>query len=56
MKGTVRIGRETRRLGNKRTIGDHPDCSSIKIGQNTEKRPGKSKRLAVIQAQVKTIS
>ena len=32
-----RIGKGTRRLGNKRTSTDHPDYSIIKTGQNTEK-------------------
>ena len=30
----------TRRLGSKRTSGDHPDYSIIKNGQNTEQSPG----------------
>ena len=35
--GTIpkRNGKGTGRLGNKRTNGDHPDYSIIKIGQNT---------------------
>ena len=36
-KGLIK---RTGRLGNKRTSGDHPDDSIIKIGQNTEKIPG----------------
>ena len=34
-----RTGKGTKRLGNKRTSGNHPDYSIIKIGQNTEKSP-----------------
>ena len=41
------------RLGNERTSGDHPDCSIIKIGQNTEKSPGVLRRLAVTQTPVR---
>ena len=32
-------------LGNKRTSGNHPDYSIMKIGQNTEKSSGDLKRL-----------
>ena len=42
-----RIGSETGRLGNKRTSGGHPSYSIIKIGQNNEKSPGDSRKLAV---------
>ena len=35
---TKKIDKETERLGNKRTGGDHSNCSS-KIGQNTKKCP-----------------
>ena len=41
------------RLGNKRTSRDHPDYSIIKIGQNTEKSPADSRRLAVIHTPAK---
>ena len=41
------IGSESGGLGNKRTSGEHPDYSIIKIGQNTKKSPGDFKRLAV---------
>ena len=27
-------------LGNNRTSEDHPNCSIVEIGQNTEKSPG----------------
>ena len=30
-----RIGKETGKLGDKKTSGDHPDNMIIKIGQNT---------------------
>ena len=46
-KNYQKIEKWTRRFGNKRTRGDHPDYSIIKIGQNTEKSPGDLKRLAV---------
>ena len=34
-------------LGNKRTSGDHPKCSIIKNGQNTEKSLGDTRKLAI---------
>ena len=34
-----------KRLGNKRTTCNHPDCSIIKICENTEKIPGDLRRL-----------
>ena len=49
---TQGISKGTRRLGNKRTSRDHPDYSIIKIGQNTEKSPGDSRRHRVIQTPV----
>ena len=48
-----RIGKRTGRLGNKKTGGDHPNYSIIKIGQNTEKSPGD---LRSLKLQCKTIS
>ena len=39
------IGKETGRLGNKKTSRDHQDNKIIQIGQNTEKFPGDLKRL-----------
>ena len=48
-----RIGKGTGGLGNKRTSGDHPVYSTIKIVQNTEKSPGEIKRIAVNQTQVR---
>ena len=43
------IGKETGRSGNKRTRGDHPDYSIIKIGQ---KSPGDLRRLVAKQTLV----
>ena len=40
-------------LGGWRTGGDHPDCSIVENGQNTEKNPGDLRRLAVTQTPVK---
>ena len=40
-------------LGNKRTGGDYPNDSIIKIGQNTEKSPGDLRRLAGTQTPVR---
>ena len=48
-----RIGKGTGRIGNKNTRGDHPNDSTVKIGQNTEKSPGYLWRLAVTQTIVK---
>ena len=42
-----RIGKGTGGLGNKRTSEKHPDYSILKIGQKTEKIPGKLRRLPV---------
>ena len=42
-----RFGTGTGGLWNKRTSGDHPNYSIVKIGQNTEKSPGHLQRLAV---------
>ena len=44
-----RISTGTGGLGNKRTRGDHPNYSIIKISLNTEKSPGDLRRLAVTQ-------
>ena len=51
-----RIGTGTGGRGNKRTGGDHPNDSIIKIGQSTEKSSGDSKRLAVTQTRVRNPS
>ena len=48
-----RVVKGTGRLGNKRTSGDHPDYSIIKICQNTKKSPGD---LPSLKLQCKTIS
>ena len=45
------ISKRTGRLGNQKASGNHPDYSIIKIGQNTEKSPGNSRKLAVTQTQ-----
>ena len=47
-----KIDKGTGVLGNKRTSGDHPDCSIIKIDQNTKKSPGDLRRLVVTQTPV----
>ena len=49
--GTVTKG--IRGLGGWRASGDHPNYSTIKNGQNTEKSPEDLQRLAVTQAPVK---
>ena len=51
-----RTGKGTRRLGNKRKSGHHPDYSFIKIGQNIDQSPGDLRRLGVAQTPVKTIN
>ena len=43
----------TGELGNKRTIGHHPNYYIIENGQNTEKRLGDLRKLAVTQTPVK---
>ena len=40
-------------FGNKRTNGDHPNYSFIKIGQNAEKSPGDLRRLAATQTPIR---
>ena len=47
------IDKRTGGLKNKRTSGDHPNDSIIKIGQNTEKSPGDLRRLAVTRTPTK---
>ena len=42
-----RLGTGTGRFRNKRTSGDRPEYSIIKISQNTEKSPGDLGRFAV---------
>ena len=41
-------------LGNKKTSGNHPNYSIIKISQNTEESPGDARRLDVSQTPVKS--
>ena len=48
-----KIGKGTGRIGNKNTSRDHPNDSTIKIGQNTEKSPGDMRKFAVTQTPVK---
>ena len=48
-----RIIKGTRRLGSKRTSGDHPNYNVIENGQNNEKSPEDLRRLVVIQNAVK---
>ena len=47
------IGIKTRELQNHRTRGHHPNDGIIEIGQNTEKRPGDLRILAVTQTPVR---
>ena len=51
-----RIGKRTGRLGNKRTIGEHPDKAFSRSLQNTEKSPGDLKDLQLLKLRWKTIS
>ena len=46
------IRKGTGSVVNKRTSGDHPDDSIIKIGHNTDESPGDLKRLVVTQTPV----
>ena len=48
---TKKIGKRTRRLRDKKTSGNYPVYSIIKVGQNTEESPG-NLRLAVTQTPV----
>ena len=43
------FGKRTRGLGNKRTSGDNPNYSIVKIDQNIDKSPGDLRRLVVTQ-------
>ena len=43
------IDKGTGGLGNKRTSRDHPNYSTVMIGQDTEKSPGYLMKLAVTQ-------
>ena len=44
-----RLDKGTGRNENRRTSRYHPNYSIVEIGQNTEKSPGKIRRLVVIQ-------
>ncbi len=46
---SLRLGKETKRLRNQKTIRDCSNYSIIKISSNTEKIPGVMWRLAVIE-------
>ena len=48
-----RINKVIGGLGNKMTIGNHPNYSIVKIGQNTEKSPRDLMRFVVTQTQEK---
>ena len=48
-----RYGKGARRVENQRTCRDHPNYSSVNIGQNSEKSPGDWRRLVVTCAPVK---
>ena len=45
----------TGELGNKRTSGNHPNDSIIKIGQNTEKSPGDLRSLKLVWKTLKRV-
>ena len=53
LNNTERLEKETGRLKNRRTSGDHPDYSIIKICQYIDKSPKDLRRLAVTQTQGK---
>ena len=48
----LRIGTRTGRFGNKRTSGDHPNHSILKIGLNNNKSPGDLRRLVITKTPV----
>ena len=50
-----RIIKGTRRLGNEKTSGDHPNYYIIENGQNTGKRPGYLGDLLLLKLQWMTI-
>ena len=51
-----RIGKRSGGNGNKRSSVEHPNYSTVKIGQNTEKSPGDLRRLDVTQTPLKKLS
>ena len=52
-KPNQRLVEKNWKIGYKRTSGDYPNCSIIKIGQNTEKSPGRLRGLSVIETPVR---
>ena len=48
-----KICKETGRIGNKNTNGNHPNNSIVEIGHNTEKSSGDLRILALTQTPVK---
>ena len=52
-EGSGKYNKGTGGLGNKKTRGDHPNDSIIKIGQNTKKSPGDLRLLSVTQTPTK---
>ena len=53
--GTIpqRLGKRVGRVRNQKSSRDHPNKSIVKIGQNTEKRPGHLRRYAFTQTPMK---
>ena len=45
--------RNRKKLGNKRTSGDHPNYSNVEIGQDTKENLGDMRKLAVIQTSMR---
>ena len=50
------LEKELEELDIRRTNGNHPNLTIVKIGQITEKSPGDLRRLVITQIPVKTIS
>ena len=48
-KGRQRLGKGTKRIGNRKKGRKHPNYTIVKNGQNTEKSPGGVGRLTVTQ-------
>ena len=51
-----RLGKGARRVGNQRTIRDHSDYCSVKIGLNTNKSPSDLRKVSLHRLQWKTVS
>ena len=51
--GPQSLGKETGRVGNRRTCQDHLNYNIIKNNKNTGKSPGDMRRLALSQTPVK---